>query len=391
MTNQTLLSNGQEPTQRRLNPSVESYSANGVVFRTASLSDDAELRATLRSGSMDSWVQLSLEREPSFFVGEGIVGESVAVIATEVRSPNSTVGMYTCAFLPVHVNGRPECVGYLGGLRVNKPYQHKLRIVKGGFASIPHVVTNRGTVPFWFTSVAADNSTARRLLEARLSGMPVYRFVGNVGTLVLSVQQGKSRSLLQRAEPQDVPALVDFYNRQSAAYQFSPVLTEEWLLGLSGRWGLRLQDFLLLKDGRSVRGCVAIWDQRTFKQVAIHGYRHPLNTLRVPYNWCTRLLRRVQLPETGQRLEQASLAFLAFDTQVQDLAIDALREALVKVREKSATIGICGLSSANALYSPLKAKLRAHTYLTRIDTVVWPGDLEPVLDGRPPQPEVATL
>ena len=371
--------------------SRDSYAANGVLYRKASPADDGELRATLRSEPMDSWVQLCLEREPSFFAGEGVLGESAAVLATEVCPPYATIGMYTCAFLPVHVNGCPEYVGYLGGLRVKTAYRHKIRIVKGGFSSIPHVVPNRGTMPFWFTSVADGNSTACRLLEARLKGMPVYRFLGNVATFAFSIAQGKRHGVLRQAERQDVPALVDFYNRQSASYQFSPVLTEEWLLGLSGRYGLTLKDFWLLKDGGQVRGALAVWDQRTYKQVTIRGYRRPLNALRLPFNWWARLSQRVQLPAPGQRLEQVSLAFVAFDPQAQSLAIECLREALTKVREKAASVGICGLSPSSALYPTLKAQLKSHIFFTRIETVAWPSDPEPALDGRPPQPEIATL
>jgi hypothetical protein len=82
---------------------------------------------------------------------------------------------------------------------------------------------------------------------------------------------------------------------------------------------------------------------------------------------------------------------MAFDPQAQSLAIECLREALNKVREKAANVGVCGFSPSNALYPTLKEQLRGHTFLTRIETVAWPSDPEPAIDGRPPQPEIATL
>lgn len=367
------------------------YSAGGIVYRRAEPADDADLRAALRDNAMNSWVSLSLDREPSFFAAENLMGESVAVIARKEIPPYSAVGMYSCAFLPAHVNGKPERVGYLGGLRVNAPYRRRPRIVKNGFASIPVLVPNRGTVPFWFTSVAHENYRARRLLEAGLDGMPKYRPEGVLETLAIATKQGKARGLLQQAEPKDVPGFADFFNRQAASYQFAPVLTEKWLHGLSNRKGLGLNDFWLVKDGQDVRGCMALWDQRAIKQTVARGYRFPLNALRRPYNVWASATGRVKLPAPGQSLEHVYLAFMAFDARADDAAVDAVREGLVRARAKGAAAGVVGLSAANPLAGKLKASLRAHSYDTCIETVSWHDQPAPSLDGRAAQPEVALL
>ena len=367
------------------------YNAGGIVYRRARLADDADLRATLRDNAMNSWVALTLEREPSFFEGEGLMGESVAVIARKETPPYSAVGMYSCAFLPVHVNGKPECVGYLGGLRVNRPYRRRPRIVKNGFASIHALVPNQGTVPFWFTTVGRENSRARRLLEASLVGMPVYRQVGVLETLAIATRQGRERGLLQRAVPKDIDGLADFYNLQAARHQFAPVLTEEWLRGLSNGKGLGLNDFWLVKDGPEIRGCLAVWDQRALKQTVARGYRFPLNALRRPYNVWASATGRVKLPAPGKALEQVYLAFVAFDERADDVAVDAVREGLIKARDKGAAAGVLGLAETNPLAGKLKAAFSAHSYHTCIETVSWHDDPEPKLDGRAPQQEVALL
>jgi hypothetical protein len=385
------ISKSHESVRTELGARPATHRAGGVIYRRARLDDDADLRMILRDGAMVSWVTVSLEREPSYFSGENLMGESFTVIAHEESVHPVPVGMYSCAFLPVHVNGRPERIGYLGGLRVCRPYRHKLRVIKNGFASIQVLMPDRGTVPYWFTSVASEHAAARRLLEARLPGMPVYQPVGELETLVLDAQQHRTQGLLQQATQQDVPVLVDFFNRQACAYQFAPLLNEIQLLKLTGETGLTLGDFWLLKDGRDIRGCLAVWDQRAFKQSVIRGYRFPLSALRGAYNTWARIANRLRLPAPGERLEHAFLAFVAFDGAAENVYVDAVREGLAKVRDKGAHAGVLGLSPQNTLARVLKSGLRTHAYRTCIQTVAWPDDAQPQLDGRPPQPEVALL
>lgn len=367
------------------------FRAGGILFRPATREDDAELRVLLRDNDMDSWVNLAFEREPSFFDGENLIGKSAAVIALDEMNAHAPIGMYTCSVLPAHINGLAERAGYLGGLRVNRTYRRRIRILKNGFASIPALLPEQQSLLCWFTSVGEENSKARRILEADLEGMPRYRFAGVMETLAFSSRQAKSSGLLQQATIKDIPALVDFFNKQACSYQFSPVLKEAWLLSLNGKQGLSLEDFLLLKDGNELLGCMAVWDQRKFKQTVVWGYRFPLNKFRSAYNLFARVRGGNILPTVGAKLEQAFLSFFALDSRAHGIAADVVKEGLLRGAEKNALIGCLGLSDRNPLTEILKTALHADCYRTRIETVSWPGDKLPELDGRPVQPEVAVL
>jgi len=371
--------------------SHEIFRAGGVVFRRALLGDDEKLKSALRENTMDSWVRLSLEREPSYFDGESLMGKSFTVMACDENQLDSMVGMYSCAFLPVHVNGVTKYMGYLGGLRVNQEYRYKVRILKYGYKSITHIVPNQGNENFWFTSVASENTYARRLLEAGLKGMPIYRSVGTMETLACDTRQGKLQGLMQPAELQDVPRLVEYYNQIAMRYQFSPVLTKEWLLNLNGKKGLSLGDFWLAKDDAGIHGCLAIWDQRAFKQTIPRGYRFPLNLFRRAYNLYACATGRVKLPAQGEALEQVFLSFVAIDNLTGDFPLKIIKEGLARAREKGAKVGIIGISDKNPLAEILKSKLKPTIYRTQIETVSWPKNPQPVLNGCPVQPEVAVL
>lgn len=379
------------PQQPAFPTAQTEYRAGNALFRCATAADDHALRAMLRANDMDSWVNLAFEREPCFFAGEHLMGDSTAVIALDEAAQQTPIGMYTSSLLPVHINGRAAFAGYLGGLRVNRQYRRRIRILKDGFASIPRLISCQKTMSCWFTSVGQENSKARRILEAGLKNMPSYRLVGSMETLAFSTRLGKHKGLLQQATIRDVPALSNFFNQQASAFQFSPVLSEAWLLSLNGQHGLKLKDFWLLRDGHELSGCLAIWDQRKFKQTVVHNYRFPLNKLRGVYNLLAGVRGKIRLPAPGEKLEQVFISFFALSQRAQDKAVDVISEALLHASEKNAAIGTLGLSDRNPMIRKLQAALHPDCYRTNIETVTWPEADLPELDARPPQPEVAVL
>jgi len=360
-----------------------------ILYRFAGLEDDGELKQLLRNNPMGGWVRLSLEREPSFFHGLDLMGESRVVIAQEESPPGRTVGMYTCARLPVHLNGLPTKLLYLGGLRIEATFRHRLRLLKEGFDSLPMLMGQPAHMAF--TSLAAGNQTARRLLEANLPDMPRYQPLGEMITLALPAKKRPGRPILQQAALKDVPSLAAFFNQQARGFQFGAHLEEAWLAGLNGKHGLRLEDFWLMKDGQDLRGCLAIWDQRDFKQTVVKGYRPSLSRFRLPYNCLAPLVGCPKLPAPGQELSNVFLAFVAFQDPTSEVAVSAIREGLAKVLAKGGEFGLLGLSANHPLLRRFRKPLRTWSYQTCIEAVHWPGNPLPSLDPLPVQPEIALL
>lgn len=367
------------------------YQAGGVTFKIATAADDEQLRATLRSNELDSWVNITFEREPNYFSGEQLMGLSGAVIAHEQRHPRAVVGMYNYTLLPVHINGIPQQAGYLGGLRVNPAYRHRLSIVKNGFQSLRYLMPHALNPPLWFTSLSAENTKARRLLEAGLKQLPRYQPHGELETLAISTQHGHFHGLLQAAEAADIHPLIEFFNQQAQRYQFSTVLTAEWLLNLNPDKGLVLNDFWIAKNQGQITACLAIWDQRAFKQTVARRYRFPLNQFLGPYNCLAKMTGRMTLPKPGQALEQVFIAFVAIQDHAGQFALEVIQEALALAKNKGAHVGVLGLASDNALCQKLKKTLKPNIYRSCIETVTWPDSPLTSIDQRPPQPEVALL
>jgi hypothetical protein len=353
--------------------------------RLAGEADDAKLRTLLQQHPMDSWVSITLEREPCYFKGASLMGESQTFISEE---KHAVVGMFVCSDLPVYINGIRSVVSYLGGLRIHAPFRYKIRYLKEGFA----VLKKYAKQPYWITSIASENTPARRLLEAKLKGMPLYTPIGTLKSLIFSTRRGKRHGLLQRASFTDIPQITAFYQKYNTGYQFAPDISSTWLADLDGSLGLSIEDFWYLRgDDGTIICSLALWDQRTFKQSVVQNYRTPLRELRLLYNLYAYGCKRVPLPACGKALSHLYIAFFASEETVDTLKV--LEEAAyLSATLKSVTSCVLGLSASHPSIPRLKQKLKPSIYSSEIEHVMLADAKESLpLDGRPIQPEIALL
>ena len=362
-----------------------------VVYRLADRSSDELLRSLLRENDMQSWVSLSFQREPDYFLGEGLMGDSYSVLVHHQHRPDKAMGMYSFSYLPVKLDGQGEILGYLGSLRVGEAYRNNLRYLKQGYDSIRKLVPDQGSRKSWFTSIAIGNRQARRLLEAGLKGLPKYTPLGTLLTIAISTSRGRCTGALQQLAKQDIEAFVSFYNKATAEYQYSPWLSKEWLQRLQGDKGLRLDDFFVVRDQGRIVASLAVWDQRAFKQTVIHEYVKPLKRWRLAYNLYSALSGRPLLPASGDQLQQVYISFMACEPAYRQHLIPMIQHALYIVSKRKGCVGVLGLSTENPLLNILKKHFPMQTYETCIERVDWeqPDDIQKYSD--PVQPEVAML
>lgn len=350
-----------------------------TAFRLATAGDDDRLRRLLRDNGMPGWVEMCIEREPSYFAGQDWFGHDWAVLAEE---GGDLVGMYAASVLPLCVNGAVEHVGYLGGLRVQAAHRRRIRHLREGYASIRRLAPEATTAPWWFTVVAADNDVARRLLEAGVRGLPRYRAIGSYTTYAVAAARGRSSALWRRLQPGELPSLLAWHRQLAMRQQLTPVLDEPRLgrIGTDGVW--------VYTDGAAFVGMAVLWNQGAFKQIVARRYRGAMRWLRPAYNVYAHLARRVVLPAQGTVLRQSFVSFLTLAPQAmtdRDTARALLADLLTKCPTPVAALGLHDehpLLPALASFKPMR--YAAQVYAVEFD--------EPArLDGRPVQPEAALL
>ncbi|MBN2359817.1 MAG: hypothetical protein JXR83_10215 [Deltaproteobacteria bacterium] len=363
---------------------------------TARAEDDPELRRILRDNPMRGEIALAMEREPDFFAGTAIEGDRHDVIVA--REPAGTLAGFCCRSVrTVYVNGQPRRLGYLGQLRLDRPYRGRVRIVADGFARV-RALPRAGELPYDLTSIVSDNAAAWRLLTSGLPGIPTYHRLENLTTLALVTQpkrrgRRRERFSIDRLGADEVPELSDWLDRQQRRFQFAV----QWDLRQLGQapWsrGLSSDDFLVAHERGAIIGCIALWDQRSFRQNRITGYGRLLARARPLVNLTAALGGWPRLPEPGQLLAQCHLSHLAVDDDRFDVAYALVDAALVEAFRRDLKLVTLGVSSRRPLGDAIRRGFRPRLYRSTLYAVHWPDGAAAVreLDNRVPHVETAVL
>ena len=360
--------------------------APGVERDTVAIADrgdDENLRRLLRASVTPGAVRLAFTREPDFFATDGLSSADVTVVA---RRDGHVVGSGRCSVYPLVRNGVSRRIGYLNALRVQDRTAQSARLLREGYLRL-----GREVAPLadgFFTSIATDNVRARRVLEhsGRL-GLPSYRPLCNLVTLVGAVQSGIGGEDNARADESELGEFLDRASRDSQlAASWEP---ERWRQ-LAHR-GVAASDFSVVRQGGRIVGAAAVWDQRPFRQTIIDGYDARLSFVRPLFNAAMTVRRLPRLPAPGTVLAQGAL-FGA--TVLEPAAWPAL---WTLVRQRAAAAGLQWVCLSRDARDPelhtLRRLMKGREYRTTLYEVTWPGGARwpDPWDARLFRPEVSLL
>lgn len=275
-------------------------------FQVAGPEHETGLRHLLAEEAMPGSIRLAYMREPDFFAGLALEGPfTQAFVALDGDQP---VGMGTRAVRTNWVNGQPEAVGYLGGLRVRPGVRGRLGLSRGYTLLKREHQDSRCRA--YLSTILEANEPARTLLGAGRAGLPNYRDLGLLWSHLLLVnRRWKPVAGVRRAKAEDLDRIIAFLSEQGPQRQFFPVLAADDF-GKPSLHGLALEDFWLLERGGEVRAVLGAWDQRARRQLRVQGYAPWLRLLRPGINLCLRLGGLAPLPPPGSNVSLAHAAFL---------------------------------------------------------------------------------
>lgn len=363
--------------------------AAAVSFELANRADDGEIRRLLRENPMGGDVSLSFEREPDSTIAAKMEGDVHRTIVARDADTGRLAGVGSVGVRDGYLNGSIVRIGYLSQLRLDHRCRSRVTILRGGYGFLREQceMSRPLRADVYFTSIAADNTRARRFLERGIPGMPTYLLADTFVTSILPGRRSGPSWLVRRATREDLSAIVECLNRNGCRSQFSPGWTIEDLLSLARSPGLNGSDFLIATRGTRVLGCLATWNQSSFKQTVVRGYSPRLARWRPLINAIGPWFGQPRLPEVGSALPLTYLSHVAIDDDDPQV-FAALLSAACADRNRWYVIG---LSSRSPLLAAIPRRFRGRTYHSNLYTVEWPGDRVAPLDGRPCQPEVALL
>ncbi len=362
-----------------------------VVFSFATRDDEPEVRRLLAENPVGGRFGISLEREPNALASDFGLAEDQVFILARPLSGGPAIGLCERVVWDAFVDGAARRLPYLGALRVASDYRHRIGIPRGGFRALRELAENADDLPFALTSLASDNLAALRLLTAGLPGMPIYRSIGEFSTFALRPRRNRTAPFVQAARANDLPAISTFLRKNAASSQFAQNWTEEKLEGLT-TFGLRPEDFLIARDSGSIRGVLALWDQRAFRQTVIRRYPPMFGRLRPLLNAVAPLTGMPRLPPLGSPLNQATLSHLAAD-EADCEAVAALTAAgLDQAAQRGFDAALIGFATARRWSTALR-RFNGIEYRTTLHLAYWPDASQKVeaLGNAIPHPELGML
>lgn len=292
-----------------------SYQSSGShFFETAAPEDGLELLDILEEEAFSGRISLLYTRRPNAYTSFLREGEEVEIMLIREEGNRLVSAFGVSSINTLFLNGEPRRVGYLHSLRVRRRYQRRLWLQKG-YAYMLREREKR-KIALFFTTILEENETARRLLEKRRRTMPIYelwdRYLGFAlktgGSSLTTPRRGVYR--FRQVNQGDLRALVAFLNREGRRKQLFPVVRD---LDFSNSTGSApsLDDFYLLVDNEDqIIAAGALWDQRSFKQHLVAGYRGTFRLL-YPLSFLFPVFGYPRLPRIGTTLNYATLSFWA--------------------------------------------------------------------------------
>lgn len=371
----------------------------GIRFALAAEADDAAIRQLLRDNPMRGEISLSFEREPNYFLGASVAGsEDQTMLAFEGER---LLCMGRCSIRRRYINGVIRRVGYLAELRLDASAQGRFDILRDGYQFLREL--HRDSSPdAYFASIAADNHRAIRLFERGLRGLPAYRFLTEFVTLLIPVPRKSSTRIQQKMHSSGLSVekgaegnlleLADFLNIQARQHHLAAHWTPENLRSLATH-GLPLDKFLLLRESGKIVACVALWDQRGFRQTVIREYGRMTRIVRPAVNLTAKFLNTPHLPKLGAVLAQAFLSPLAIDPGSEALLPDLITLCAPAARQCGIEFLTLGLAANDSRLPMLKRHFNSRVYQSRLYRVAWPDSPAISQDFDPTHclPEVALL
>ena len=372
--------------------SSQSSFSSSFYTKTARPEDEAVIRQLMREAPMQGAIRLSLQREPNANLAAGIQGRKHVTVFVVNASDSQVLGAGSRSVRSLYVNGEVCQVGYLSQLRA-QPGRNGLRRLRAGYKAIEQTRTDEDFCCD-ITSITEDNTVALRMLERGLPGLPGYRLLARLTTFVIPTcaRIKNSRHKVESAGFEDLRHIVSCLQDYLSQYQFSPYWDEHMIKDRNLCNNLSVDDFLIIRDGEKIAASVAVWDQRSFKQVVVNGYSRTLSRIRPLLNIPLFLLGKPRLPAAPSELNLAYLSHLAVEDNDPEKFRDLVKMGRFAAAKRGIDYLVLGLTTAHPLHRVLSRSFPSYQYSTKLYTVHWDKRMiSDQLHERIPHVEVAVL
>jgi hypothetical protein len=140
-----------------------------------------------------------------------------------------------------------------------------------------------------------------------------------------------------------------------------------------------------------VLGFLAIWDQRSFKQLTVVGYSRRMRVARTAFNALSTVIGSERMPRTGSRLGCVTVAHMCVPQHRADVLRALLLAAYNEARHARCSVMNVGLDTRDPLSAALHGLLAQPTDVNAYVVTTRRGVLPEFLDARPLHYEIALV
>ncbi len=251
-----------------------------------------------------------------------------------------------------------------------------------------------------YTSIMEGNKPAIRLLTSDLKGLPRYQEYTRYCTRSIPVRskpkkvKKTSSFSISKCTVDDKTSIIVFLNRYGGNHQFYPNWTIDTLFHPDHTPGLKESDMLIARKQGEIVGCMAMWDQRSFRQTIIKGYHNGLSKISWLLNTYAKLFGYPMLPKCGTELKSCFISHIAIDEDDPEIFKALLVKCHNVLVNKDIEYMVIGFSDNHPLDEVVASSFRSIPVYSRLYLVSWDEDgIDPIkiVDNRIPSIEAAIL
>ncbi len=326
----------------------------------ASPADGAEILRVLESSAARGSIELIYTRRPDAY--ESYMKDARDARVFVSRDGDRVVG--TCAEIvrEVYIGGEVCRAAYVCGLKKDAEYGGGV-----GFGAKFIQGLRQDGVDFYFCSVIAENSDARKMFEKSrrlLSMTPISGYKTYIFSPKVRIKAPKHGFTFRRATESDKEKLLCFLNGEGRKRDMFPVIK-----ALDDFYGLAVDDFYLLLDGDAIIAAGALWNQTEYKQYVVKRYGRLMKLARV-MNPLLSALGYIKLPRENEPLDFPMLSFFLCKNDDTDIYRIFLREITHEIAEKYGMF-VIGLPREH-FAAPILDRLQSISFETELYAIEFP-------------------
>ena len=326
----------------------------------ASANDGKEILRILESSAAKGSIELIYTRRPDAY--ESYMKESGEARVFISKDGERAIGTCAEVIREAYIGGEVCRVAYICGLK--KDAEHG-----GGVGLGARFIRDlqRDDIDFYFCSVVAENTDARRMFEKSRRLLEMKQTVG-YKTYILSpkvkVKAKKHSFTFRSATENDRDRLIDFLNAEGKKKDIFPVIKS-----FDEFHNLGVEDFYLLLDGESIVATAALWNQTEYKQYVVKRYGRIIKLARI-FNPFLSAFRYIKLPKENEPLDFPMLAFFLCKNDNADNYLIFLNEIKREISKKYGMF-VFGLSDGHYA-RPFADKLPSISFETKLYEIKFP-------------------